>query len=185
MTWRDVKLILAGSARKVDPSNAGWETTASEYGSSLDAYDWNREYGFGVVDAKAAVDSAKAWVPLAPLESYEEKSTGSASAISDAPRIGSTSTISIGDAETGIEFVEFVEVRAEFRHPSFRDLEIELSSPTANSSVTLLPHYESEEPVPLNSTVRLGASRFLGEDPTGDWTLTIADMMDNDLSGDA
>ena len=25
LTWRDIKLILAASARKNDPSNAGWE----------------------------------------------------------------------------------------------------------------------------------------------------------------
>ena len=34
LTWRDVKLILAASARKVDSDNTGWEQGAFKYGST-------------------------------------------------------------------------------------------------------------------------------------------------------
>ena len=61
LTWRDLKLILAASARKNDPGSAGWEDGATKYGadSTADRYHFNHEYGFGVVDAGAAVDLAK------------------------------------------------------------------------------------------------------------------------------
>ena len=129
LTWRDVKLIMAATARKVDPENAGWETGAVEYGSTSEQYHWNRQYGFGVVDAKAAVDAAKTWANLPPLQSYEEEWTGSGSAIPDAPATGNATAITILESDTDIGFIEYVEVRAEFSHPSFRDLEIELASP--------------------------------------------------------
>ena len=58
LTWRDVKLILAASARKNDPDNTGWVEGAFKYGSTTDRYNFNHEYGFGMVDAKAAVDLA-------------------------------------------------------------------------------------------------------------------------------
>ena len=67
LSWRDVKLILAASARKNDPDNAGWETGALRYGADPndpDRYQFNHEYGFGVVDAKAAVDLAGSWSKL-------------------------------------------------------------------------------------------------------------------------
>ena len=65
--WRDLKLILAASARKNDPGNPGWEVGAFEHGSDSDRYNFNHEYGFGVVDAKAAVDLAKGWYGLPRL----------------------------------------------------------------------------------------------------------------------
>ncbi len=49
LTWRDVKLILAASARKNDASNSGWEQGARKYsptGESTSArYNFNHEYG--------------------------------------------------------------------------------------------------------------------------------------------
>ena len=64
LTWRDVKLILAASARKNDPGNSGWEEGALRYGSTTARYSFNHEYGFGMVDAAAAVDLAAAAVDL-------------------------------------------------------------------------------------------------------------------------
>ena len=73
LTWRDLKLILAASARKNDPTNTGWQDGARKYGSTsaADRYYFNHEYGFGVVDAKAAVDMAKGWSnSLPPLQEF-------------------------------------------------------------------------------------------------------------------
>ena len=61
LTWRDVKLILAGSARKKDADTSGWEQGALEYGSTTERYWFNHEYGFGVVDAAAAVTLTDGW----------------------------------------------------------------------------------------------------------------------------
>ena len=63
LTWRDLKLILAASARQNDPTNIGWEVGARKYGTTDDGdrYHFNHEYGFGAVDAAAAVALARDW----------------------------------------------------------------------------------------------------------------------------
>ena len=52
LTWRDVKLILAASARKNDASDSGWETgvLSSTARPATQRYHFNHEYGFGVVE---------------------------------------------------------------------------------------------------------------------------------------
>ena len=59
LSWRDVKLILAASARQNDPTDRGWSDGALEYGSTTERYSFNHQYGFGVVDAQAAVTLAE------------------------------------------------------------------------------------------------------------------------------
>jgi proprotein convertase subtilisin/kexin type 2 len=53
LTWRDVPLILAASARKNSPSDSDWSGTGSAR--------FNHKFGFGVVDANAAVNLARSW----------------------------------------------------------------------------------------------------------------------------
>ena len=181
LTWRDVKLILAATARKNHDTSDDWESGAVKYGESTGTYNWNREYGFGVVNAKAAVDAAKTWTRLPSLENLGQAASKTLNlTIPDGSATGVTSSLSI---VSDIEFIEFVEVRAKFSHPSFRDLEIELRSPASGTSVKLLSHYASDEPIPLNGIIRFGASRFLGEHPDGTWTLTLRDKLGNRLSG--
>ena len=70
LTWRDVKLILAATARQNDASDSGWQTGALKYGSDTDSYQFNHQYGFGVVDAKEAVDLASTWENLPDFVEY-------------------------------------------------------------------------------------------------------------------
>ena len=175
LTWRDVKVILAGSARKNDVENTGWEDGALQYGSGTERYHFNHEYGFGVVDAKAAVDLAQGWVNLPPMESAEVASGNLDTYIPDASSLDSTVTVTRQlTVNTDIEFIEFTEIDLNFSHSSFRDLEIELESPSGKVS-TLVGSFESEEPVPLFGEFRFGSAKHLGEDPNGRWTLRITD----------
>ena len=190
LTWRDVKLILAGSARKNDPSNTGWEEGALQYGSATERYAFNHEYGFGVVDAGAAMDLAAGWTGLPPLPALTEESQASGDvslAVPDLPSSGTpttvTSSITMG---SGVQFIEFVSIRPSLSATAFRDLEIELVSPSGKVSV-LSPHYlvGSREctslfgilpgKCDLDGYVRLGSAKHLGEDPAGVWTLRITD----------
>ena len=184
LAWRDVKLILAGSARKNDARNTGWQEGARKYDaqSQEDRYHFNHEYGFGVVDAKAAVDLAKEWRSLPSLESAGLVSNTLNLAIPDAPVIGPPATVETAlRLNTDVKFVEFVEVNASFRHGSFRDLTIELESPSGAVSQLALPFdtRTDENPsfayVALNGTFRFGSAKHLGEDPNGTWKLRITD----------
>ncbi|MDO4232332.1 MAG: S8 family serine peptidase [Lautropia sp.] len=53
LTWRDVRLILAQTARRVDPQSASW----TRFGN----LSYSHDYGFGVVDAEAAVNASRTW----------------------------------------------------------------------------------------------------------------------------
>ena len=71
-----------------------------------------------------------------------------------------------------VEFLEFVEVNAHFNHSRFRDLTVELVSPSGAVS-TLSP----SAPISgeLTTEFRFGSARHLGEDAAGEWTLRIKD----------
>ncbi len=177
LTWRDLKLILAGSARKNDEENTGWEDGALKYGSQTERYHFNHEYGFGVVDAKAAVDLAEGWATVPPLESMEVASGYLDAHVPDVPVGGRPTTITQAlTLATDIRSTEFVEIDLNFSHPSFRDLEIELVSPSGQVS-TLVGPYEAEDPVPLFGEFRFGSAKHLGEDPNGQWTIRVTDRI--------
>ena len=175
LTWRDVKLILAASARKNDADNTGWVQGALKYGSTTERYNFNHEYGFGMVDAKAAVDLATGWTNAPAFrEITSESGPGRINLrIPDAPSSGTPTTVSTSvTVPPYVEFVEFVEVNADFSHSSFRDLRIELESPSGAVSV-LVPSAPVE--ASLTSKFRFGSARHLGEDAAGEWTLEIKD----------
>ena len=178
LTWRDVKLILAASARKNDPDNTGWEQGALKYGSSTDSYIYNEEYGFGMVDAKAAVDLAPGWTNAPEFREITVESTALNQAIPDAPSSGTPTTISSSlTIDRFVEFVEFVEVNTHFNHPFFRDLNIELVSPSGAVSTLSVPSMIGSE---LTTEFRFGSARHLGENAEGEWTLRIKDAQNGD-----
>ena len=75
----------------------------------------------------------------------------------------------------GVGFVEYVEVEAVMRHPAFRDVDIELVSPSGTVS-RLAEYGASAPPLALRGGIRLGTARHLGENPSGTWTLRVRDL---------
>ena len=177
LTWRDVKLILAASARKNDATNSGWETGALRYGSTTERYTFNREYGFGVVDAKAAVDLAESWTNLPPMKSDSAESGALSLAVPD--RVAGADPATVASELTlgpKVGFTEFVEVNIKLDHPSLRDLDIELRSPAGTVSKLTVADGGIRN-AGLRSSFRFGSARHLGEDPSGVWTLRVTDRI--------
>ena len=187
LTWRDLKLILAESARRNDPTNPGWQDGARMYGlaSDADRYHFNHEYGFGVVDAAAAVDLARSWTNLPPMQEATVRSAKIDRLIPDAYDAASIETVTLTltlNMDTAIDFTEFVEINTVFQHNSFRDLDIELESPSGAVSKLAVPFdtfTDDDDPdddyVPMRGPYRFGSAKHLGEDPNGVWTLRITD----------
>lgn len=180
LTWRDVKLILAASARKNDPHNGGWETGGSKYGDT-GTYNFNHEYGFGVVDAQAAVNLANGWTNLPGLRKSTVESGTINMTIPDATATdhGTTVTSKL-TLDSGVEFIEYIHVTPHFGHRSFRHLDVELVSPAGNVS-KLAPYFDQTAfgsqvpPASLNNRLRLGSAKHLGESAEGEWTLRVTD----------
>ena len=192
LSWREVKLILAASARKNDPTHSSWADGALRYGSATDRYSFSHRYGFGAVDAGAAVTLAGTWTKAPDLREVEVKSAMLDEVIADGTSSGGSETpgalISKTITVTGdyVDFIEFVELEVTVDHTSFRDLEIKLQSPSGAVS-TLAWHVPAEqyangefEAYRFTGAFRFGASRHLGEHPRGAWTLTLQDKSRND-----
>ena len=169
LTWRDVKLILAASARRNDAGNSGWGEGAAMYRDAERRYWFNRKYGFGVVDAHAAALLAQDWVLLPDM--IPKTATPTAGAVTVGDRSSVERTVTFDDT---IEFVEFVEVNTNFRAESFRQLRVELVSPSGVTSL-LLPSISESEHYPLLMRFRFGSARHLGESAKGTWTLRLSD----------
>ena len=172
--WRDVQQILMTTARKNDPSNAGWTTNAA-------GYHINHSYGFGLVDAAAAVRAARTWMPVGPEESVE----GSVEvdlAIPDGSTTGSSSTIRLG-ADLPAVRIEYVEVYFTAQHPYWSDLEVTLTAPSGTRSVlaTACTTAGAVDPAGNDySDWRFGTARDLGESSRGTWTLRVRDLEQGD-----
>ena len=78
LTWRDVKLILAESAKKIvtrPNKDFDWQTTGKMYSNPTKNQTYQRAMGFGLVDAAAALELAKTWKPLPPMKTKVFKKT--------------------------------------------------------------------------------------------------------------
>ncbi|WP_419944990.1 cadherin domain-containing protein [Candidatus Poriferisodalis sp.] len=174
LSWRDVKLILAASARKNDAADTGWETGASKRGAAGD-YSFNHKYGFGVVDVSTAVALAESWTKVPKMRTAVAEDGTSRSVAGTNGSI--VSTVSLGG---DVDFVEAVEVNIDFAAPEFRDLRIELESPSGAVSVLSTDASECQVRIggcPLTGVFRFGSARHLGEDPRGTWTLRVVDQI--------
>ncbi len=187
LSWRDVKLILAASARKNDAANAGWDEGALQYGSTSERYEFNHEYGFGVVDAAAAVALAGGWAPVPAMRTIEARS----GPLEDPLNPGS-SPAPLPDREGDtvvqlqaflaldayVSFVEFVEIEIELEHEWFRDLRIEIESPGGETSVLSVPALAvARSSGRFSGSHRFGSARHLGESAEGTWTLKVTDFV--------
>ena len=182
LTWRDVKLILAASASRNNPVHGKWEQGARKYRSTSQRYWYSHNYGFGTVDAAAAVGLAAGWTTnVPPLRTVEAASgpvdTPLEDAIVEDIRPGSTvsSTITLPDGY--VEFIEFIEVEVTMAHSSVRDLRIVLESPSGAVSVLSTAVIQDHQSPVFDGSFRFGSARHLGEDPGGTWTLRVTDRL--------
>ncbi len=187
LTARDVKLILAASARKNDPGSSGWAQAGVKYRSTStsDRYNYSHDYGFGAVDAGAAVELAKTWTLLPAQRTIEATSEVLDLSIAEARSDGSAgaATTTSLTLDPFVQFIEYIEVRVTSDHPSSRDLQIQLRSPSGTVSTLAYPptrnqfRFLPDQPVAFPEGFRFGSARHVGEDAAGAWTLTITDRL--------
>lgn len=172
LSWRDVRRVLAYSARKIAPTDPGW----ADNGAGLHV---NHKFGFGAVDAAAAVAIARTIVPAGPELSFTSPVAAPAAGIPDNDGAGVSSTLSL--ANTGIGHVDFVEVIPTLAHPRTGDLELSLSKAGGATDVLHVPHTCIPDDVTNQEVCSdivaypFGSVRHLDEPGDGAWTLTVKD----------
>ena len=163
LTYRDVVDILVNTGERVDPSNSDWTQNGAGH--------WiNHEYGFGGIDASAAVDAALTHDPLAPEESY---TTGTQTVLTDIPDNGAAVTRTVNVPGSENLQLEYVEVIFNATHSFIGDLEVVLTSPDGTQSV-LAETRPQDAATAYNNYVFMSA-RHWDETSAGDWTITVSD----------
>lgn len=187
LNYRDVKIILAESARKVDTSDTGWFAPGGKKKDGSDL-EFNHKYGFGVVDANKAVTLAKSWTNVGTeIVSNKFSRTSLSTTIND---YNDMAPIYVQDdvavSGTGIGKIEFIEVEVTINSGTTNpgDLIISLQSPGGAKQARLMnarPCIEdlSTAPKSVNCTAftawRMGVTTFLNTPADGTWSLFIAD----------
>jgi kexin len=175
LSWRDVRAILATTARKNDPTHPDWRTN----GAGLPIH---HGHGYGAIDALAAVRAALSWSLLPPAQSVSVvPKTGLPALIPDA---GAAVQRQVAwPAGSGLTRVEFVELHLTADHPDVGQLDITLTSPQGTlSTVSTVRRCLNEYTgaavgcgAQLASGFRFGVARLLNESPQGTWTLSVRD----------
>ncbi len=173
--YRDVQEILAYSARNPLASSAGWQNNGAENwnGGGL---QYRHDYGFGLVDAHAAVRLAETWNDQS---TYANRQTASETSIDFRPITDNgTITDDLSISGTGIE-IQHIEVGLSITHPFIGDLSVEITSPSGTTSTLVnRPGLSASSPFGSgadNINFTLSSVHFLGESFDGTWTLTVSD----------
>ncbi|MBI5591239.1 MAG: S8 family serine peptidase [Deltaproteobacteria bacterium] len=184
---RDVKHILAKTARKIDPNSPGSKVTVNIDGVDYEAsqgwitnaagYNFHNWYGFGAVNVDAAVAMAKTYQAGTTLPELQDRTYGSAFAtpvvIPDNNASGVLSTLDVPEDLT----IENLFVQLTIEHPNTAEIGIEITSPQGTRSILL--NIRSAVKTGLNKVngVVLGSNAFYGEKSKGTWTLKVLDSV--------
>ena len=186
LTWRDVKHILAQSARQVDANSEaytrvladgsfdlrlGWKTNGA-------GYHFHNWFGFGAVDALKAVSLAQTYRDHLSNAMFAESAWKTATitqpTIANNSVNGAKAVFSV-PANDGIAWLDSLQLRLGLdqagRNQPFR-YNLRVTSPSGMQSQLLHAHNSLEE---MPDDMFLISNAFYGEDPSGDWTIEIID----------
>ena len=183
LTWRDVKHILASTAKSVtDDSSINYSDVSVTVGTDnviIDdgwitnnaGHEFSNGYGFGRVDAKAAVTMAKSYTS-GSLGTYQNTTSSSATThtIPNSSSNGVSSLISISKSLT----IEYVRVELDITHELVENILITLTSPSGTSSILFWP--KSGYRQTGFEDLSLASNAFYGEKSEGNWTLKVVDV---------
>jgi subtilisin-like proprotein convertase family protein/subtilisin family serine protease len=191
LNWRAVKHILATTARIVDEDfsqpdhpitpllNLPGHDYQQEWVENAAGFPFHPWYGFGLVDATAAVNMARTYdmseVPEGKITSdingdFIYSSGNINLPIPDYSSVGAESTIDVTNHNL---LIEHVLVKVNIEHAFVQDLGIELISPAGTAH--RLMNINSGITGSNLEDVYFGANGFFGERTKGEWTIRVVD----------
>ena len=188
LDWRDIKYILAKTAVQIDKDDNGWITNKA-------GYKFHNAYGFGAIDAKAAVQMAIDFTKgLSVFEQINSESKqGKVNVFCTVKNVQETEIIITQDIN--LEYVQlklehepsgcsdeaeldpagFLHAIAEF-FSSEQYIEVTLISPSNKTVFSQTLDSNSLSNIDQNSQpIILIPNQFFGEKSAGTWKLTIKD----------
>lgn len=162
--WRDVQQILALSASPVDFDFESWQRNGA-------GFWFSHEYGFGRVDASAALELARNWQVLGPEVEFSFQDAALSGAVADIPETG---TLRRAFTVSDDLLIQHVQVRVRIRHADWGDLRVAIVSPSGTRSVLAEPHANANLRFDPGEWTYL-STHFLGEPSRGEWILEVSD----------
>eukprot|EP00092_Neocalanus_flemingeri_P037795 GFUD01041145.1.p1 GENE.GFUD01041145.1~~GFUD01041145.1.p1 ORF type:complete len:770 (+),score=165.59 GFUD01041145.1:226-2310(+) len=158
--WRDVQHITVLSAQSERLLQAdGWV----ENGAGLKV---SHSFGFGIMDADEMVERATTWVPVGEQKFCETQAV----LITD-----NKMTVSVDCPQ--VSKLEHVQMGVKITDEDVRrgDISIGLSSPSGTKSTMISVRRNDRSAVGFDTQAwPLMSTHFWGEDPTGNWTITLS-----------
>ncbi|MCV6607842.1 MAG: S8 family serine peptidase [Campylobacterales bacterium] len=165
LTYRDVKYILATTARKNDVGSGEW--TVNGAGHAV-----HHDYGFGVIDIQKAAEKAEDFTSLG-----EEKGLGTFYTKQISSSFQRESSQSITVVGSDVSKIEFIDIWVDIDYLIAKDLDIKLISPNGTESILSKANSILPNNFYLGSSVgygwRFGTVRHLDESPNGQWKLKV------------
>jgi subtilisin-like proprotein convertase family protein len=161
LTWRDVKHILADTAVKNDPTDAGWVLNGAGH--------WvNHKYGFGQVDAAAAVRAAIGWTNVSP---EQQVTSGTVTVGKNIPNNNASTGVTSSVTINSLLRVETVAVVFDAT-TAVGDLRVVLTSPDGTQAVLATPHADTTNKF---TSWTFSSTHDWDEIAKGTWTIRVTD----------
>ena len=204
LTWRDVKYILARTARQIHPDvpelkvGFGGSAAVLRHGwiSNAAGYHFHNWYGFGAISVDQAVELARSHTPdslgdffgdnfvkdnsVDPPEDVERWvfNQSERADIPDHNGAGVSQTLNVSGMDDALK-VEGVQLHVDVSHAFTNDLGVYLISPSGTESI-LNPVFNEVLTADVDLDWTLLSNAFYGESPLGDWTLKVVDAAEED-----
>lgn len=178
--WRDVRLILAQSSKKIDKNDEDWK----QNGSGL----WvNHKYGYGLINAKATINLSKNWINLPNEISHTVSIRSTIDPYSPYREEHFQTILQVNRIDTNISSLESVELNIQATHQNWSKLSISFTSPQGTTSHITEQHdcfdygYYGKDKCKGQylSEMTFSSARLIGENPIGKWTVHINDSSRN------
>ena len=188
LTWRDVRYILAKTARRIDADieSVQYLVGGSVYVAQLPwttnaaGYHFHNWYGFGAIAVDDALDLVASHTPdgLGAFVETEAFAVEDTVSIPDDDGTGATQTLTV-EGLAGDANIEAVSLYIKITHPQTNDLGIHLTSPAGTESI-LNPIFNDALAGDADLSWTLLSNAFYGESPNGEWTLRVMDAAAED-----
>jgi subtilisin family serine protease len=184
LSVRDIKYILAKTARKTDPTFSGVSSTEVILGSTVvleqgwvtnsAGWSFSNRYGFGAVNASAAVEMAESYTSyLPPVRDdtpwYEFLAPWPA-IVTPMSTTGNSGVFEVAEPFNTVEFV-VVFLNIASTPGSLVCNQVELKSPSGTKSILMHAGNGFQNASVVDS--RFVTNAFYGEPVNGDWVLTF------------
>jgi proprotein convertase subtilisin/kexin type 2 len=177
-SWRDVREVLAKGARKNDPTDSDWTTNSA-------GYNINHKYGFGAASASGALNAAASHSPIS--SSYISCSTPISSTSTVSSTNSSTTTFDGNTSCSNMNKIEFIEINLNLNTTNFGRVNLNLVRNGGTRSKLIEEHTcvsgnSTTTCRGINSSIRLGSARHLGESPKVNWTIEVENKTTSSLT---